>query len=190
MLDLSPRCRLAIGIVLAALLAMTRGHHFGDLDLPSASWAVFFLAGALLPARLAFPALFLEAVALDLVAVTWGGASNWCVTPAYWLLLPAYAALWFGGRVYAGWHRDDLAAPPRLLACLLASSFACHLLSSGGFWFFSGRYPEATLAGFLPRIATYYPQSLQALALYVGAAALLLAATHAWKQARGLEASR
>ena len=151
MLDLSPRSRLAIGIVLAALLAMTRGHHFGDLNLPSASWAVFFLAG---------------------------------------VLLPAYAALWFGGRVYAGWHRDDLAAPPRLLACLLASSFACHLLSSGGFWFFSGRYPEATLAGFLPRIATYYPQSLQALALYVGAAVLLLAAAHAWKQARGVEASR
>lgn len=190
MLDLSPRSRLAIGIALAVLLAATRGHHFAGLNLPSASWAVFFLAGVLLPARRVFPALFLEAVALDLVAVTWGGVSNWCLTPAYWLLLPAYGALWFGGRGYARLHRDALATLPRLLGCLLASSFVCHLLSSGGFWFFSGRYPEATLAGFLPRIATYYPQSLQALALYVGVAALLLAAGQAWKQARGVEASR
>lgn len=190
MLDLSPRSRLAIGIALALLLAVTRGHHFSEINLPSASWAVFFLAGALLPARWAFPALFLEAVALDLAAVTWGGASNWCLTAAYWLLLPAYAALWFGGRTYARLHRDAWSSLASLLACVLASSLVCHLLSSGGFYFFSGRYPEASLAGFLPRLATYYPQSLQALALYVGLAALLLAAGQAWKQARGVEASR
>lgn len=190
MLDLSPRSRLAIGIALALLLAVTRGQHFSAINLPSASWAVFFLAGALLPARWAFPALFLEAVSLDLLAVGWGGASNHCLTVAYWLLLPAYAALWFGGRVYAGLHRDALSALPRLLGCLLASSFVCHLLSSGGFYLFSGRYAEASLAGFLPRIASYYPQSLAALALYVGSAALLLVAGHAWKQARGVEASR
>ncbi|MCQ4349053.1 hypothetical protein NGA35_16805 [Pseudomonas stutzeri] len=190
MLDLSPRSRLAIGLALALLLAATRGRHFGAIDLPSASWAVFFLAGALLPARWAFPALFLEAVALDLAAVTWGGASNWCLTVAYWLLLPAYAALWYGGRLYARLHRDALDTLPRLLGCLLGSSLACHLLSSGGFYFFSGRYPEASLAGFLPRIAAYWPQSLAALALYVGLAALLLAAGPARKQARGVEASR
>jgi len=190
MLELSPRTRLAVGIALALLLAMTRGQHFGDLNLPSASWAVFFLAGVLLPARWAFPALFLEAVALDLLAVTWGGASDWCVTPAYGLLLPAYAALWFGGRCYAGLHRDGWAGLARLLPCLLASSFVSHLLSSGGFWFFSGRYPEPTLAGFLPRIAAYYPPSLQALALYVGVAALLLVAAHSRQQVRGLEVSR
>jgi hypothetical protein len=190
MLDLSPRARLAIGIAMALLLAVTRGHHFSEINLPSASWAVFFLAGALLPARWAFPALFLEAVALDLAAVTWGGVSNWCVTPAYWLLLPAYAALWFGGRLYARLHRDAWSSLASLLACVLASSVVCHLLSSGGFYFFSGRYPEASLAGFLPRIAAYYPQSLQALALYVGVAALLVAGAYAWAQRSSAEVSR
>ncbi|MCM2330069.1 MAG: hypothetical protein NDI70_02115 [Pseudomonas sagittaria] len=190
MLDLSPRIRLAIGIALALLLAVTRGHHFSEINLPSASWAVFFLAGALLPARWAFPALFLEAVGLDLAAVTWGGASNWCVTPSYWLLLPAYAALWFGGRTYARLHRDAWSSLASLLACLLVSSVVCHLLSSGGFYFFSGRYADASLAGFLPRIVAYYPLSLQALALYVGVAALLLAAAHAFKQLRSAEVSR
>lgn len=190
MLDLSPRSRLAVGIALALLMAVTRGHHFGDLNLPSASWAVFFLAGALLPARWAFAALFLEAVALDLVAITWGGVSDWCVTRAYGFLLPAYAVLWFAGRSYARVHLDGWATLGRLLPCVLAASFVSHLLSSGGFWFFSGRYPEPTLAGFLPRIAAYYPPSLQALAFYLGIAVLLLAAGHAWAQRSSVEVSR
>ena len=190
MLDLSPRTRLAIGIALALLMAVTRGHHFSQINLPSAAWAVFFLAGALLPARWAFPALFLEAVAIDLLAITWGGVSDWCVTRAYGFLLPAYGALWLGGRVYARLHRDAWSSLARLVACALVASFASELLSSGGFWFFSGRYPEPTLAGFLPRLAAFYPPALQGLALYLGLAALLLAAGRAWKQLRAAEASR
>lgn len=190
MLDLSPRSHLFSGLALVVLLVVTRGHHFSDINLPSASWAVFFLAGVLLPVCLALPALFLVAVALDFSAVIWGGVSNWCLTPAYWLLLPAYAALWLGGRLYARLHRDTWTSLGRLLACLLGASLICHLLSSGGFYFLSGRYPEPSLAGFLPRIAAYYPQSLQALALYVGMAALLLAAGQAWSQRSRVEASR
>ncbi|MOA41253.1 hypothetical protein D3C78_1631950 [compost metagenome] len=92
--------------------------------------------------------------------------------------------------MYARLHRDAWVSLGSLLASVLTSSFVCHLLSSGGFYFFSGRYLEANLAGFLPRIATYYPQSLQALALYVGLAALLLAAAYAFKQLRRAEVSR
>jgi hypothetical protein len=41
---------LPVGLLLAALIAATRSHHFASaLHLPDASWAVFFLAGALLP---------------------------------------------------------------------------------------------------------------------------------------------
>ena len=45
MIKLSPRAQLAVGIALAVLMAMTRGQHFASVNLPSASWAVFFLAG-------------------------------------------------------------------------------------------------------------------------------------------------
>ena len=70
---LSPRVQLIVGLALAALLAMTRGHHFASVEsLPSASWAVFFLAGVFVRSRWAFPALFLEAVALDF------GAAGMC----------------------------------------------------------------------------------------------------------------
>jgi hypothetical protein len=48
MLNLSRTTQLYIGIALMALMAVTRGSHFPLHNLPSASWADFFLAGVLL----------------------------------------------------------------------------------------------------------------------------------------------
>lgn len=184
MLNLSPRSQWLTGLALAALLAMTRGQHFATLNLPSASWAVFFLAGVLLRPRWVFPALFLEAALLDLFAIGWLGASDWCMTPAYWLLLPAYASLWLGGRLYVGWHRESLGSLATLALCVTVSAFVCYLLSGGGFLYLSGRYPEPSLALLAERIAVYYPRYLQSLALYVGLAAVLLIGARSWGQAR------
>ena len=50
-MNLSTRNQLLIGLALAVLMAITRGHHFATVNLPSASWAVFFLAGVLLKPR-------------------------------------------------------------------------------------------------------------------------------------------
>ena len=48
LLNLDPRSQWALLAVLVALMMLTRGQHFASLDaLPSASWAVFFLAGVL-----------------------------------------------------------------------------------------------------------------------------------------------
>ena len=53
------------GLLLAALMVCTRGQHVASLDgLPSASWAVFFLAGALLRPVWMLPLLFGLASAL------------------------------------------------------------------------------------------------------------------------------
>lgn len=186
MLDLSARQRLIAGLGLALLLAATRGQHSALLNLPSASWAVFFLAGVLLPARWSFPALFLGAVGLDLAGVAWGGASNHCLTLAYWMLLPAYASLWLGGRLYARLHRLQWGSLSQLAGCLLGASLIAHLCASGGFYFLSGRFAEPDLAGLLARIATYYPGSLQVLVAYVAVAALLLGLVHGL-QRRALE---
>ena len=185
MLELSPRARLITGALLALLMLATRGQHFSAINLPSASAAVFFLGGLLLTARWAFPALFLQAVALDMYAITFGGVSDWCVTAAYGFLLPAYGVLWLGGRLYARLHREQLSSLAFFISLVLASSFLSHLLSSGGFWFFSGRYPEPTLANFLPRIEHYYPLMLQSMAIYLTLAAGLLLASRLWRQVQG-----
>ncbi|UVE16540.1 hypothetical protein NVV93_13075 [Pseudomonas sp. LS44] len=187
---LSTRNQLAIGLVLGLLMAVTRGQHFATLNLPSASWAVFFLAGVLLRPRWVFPALFIEASVLDFSMVAMGSVSDWCTSPAYWILVPAYAALWFGGRLYATWHRDDLRSVIVLALTVLVSAFVCHLLSSGGFFFLSGRYPEPTLAGFLPRIALYYPRFLANLTLYVGVATALYIGVRAYFKSHPVEVAQ
>lgn len=180
MLELSKRSQVAVGIVLVLLMAMTRGSHFSLVNLPSASWAVFFLAGVLLRPRWVFPLLFLQATVMDIMSVGWINAGHHCMTVAYWMLLPAYGALWFGGRLYARWHRDQVQTLLVLVPTVLTSALVCQLFSSGGFYFFSGRYSDPTLSGMLERIATYYPQYLGSLALYVGVATLLYAAWYAF----------
>lgn len=166
----SRNAQIAAALALAALMVCTRGQHFATVDaLPSASGAVFFLAGALLRPAWLFPALFVLSSLLDLASLALGRVTDWCLSPAYWALALAYGALWWGGRVYARMHRDRIATVPVLVLSLLATSAIAYLISKGGFYFLSGRYPDATWAGFLDRIPRYYPRTLGTLAGYVGA---------------------
>ena len=54
----TPRQQWLVGLILLCLLLLTRGQHFATLNLPSASWAVYFVGGALLASPLAFAAGF------------------------------------------------------------------------------------------------------------------------------------
>ena len=161
-------------LALALLMAVTRSHHFAGIDrLPDASWAAFFLAGFAISRAWTLPLLCLVAAGVDYVAIEWGGVSSFCVTPAYAMLLPSYAALWLGGRWYARHHRATWSTLGRLAAAVMSSALIAELLASGGFYFLGGRYTEPTLAGFLPRLAAYFPGMLGAIVLYVALAALL-----------------
>lgn len=173
MLALSKRSQVAVGIVLVLMMAMTRGSHFSTVNLLGASWAVFFLAGVLLRPRWVFPLLFLQAVFMDVMTVGWDSAGHHCMTVAYWALLPAYASLWLGGRLYADWHREHPASLLVLTATMAVSALLCQIFSSGGFYWFSGRYPDPTVIGTIERLAIYYPKSLGALAFYVAIAVVL-----------------
>lgn len=175
MLRLSPRAQIAVALALVALMAVSRGHHFATLNhlLPSAAWAVFFLAGVYLRPVWAAALLFAVAALLDYTAVTWGGVSDFCISPAYAALLPAYAALWLAGRWYAGRHRFTAATLPSLALSGVLGTFACELISSGSFYFYSGRIANATAAGFAGELIRYTPASLQAMAFWIVAAALV-----------------
>ncbi|MDP2878137.1 MAG: hypothetical protein Q8N74_01220 [Sulfuricella sp.] len=174
MLSLPSRQQLAIGIALALLMALTRSHHWATLHaLPDASWAVFFLAGVYLRPFWIAPVLMLGAALVDYIAITWGGVSSFCVSPAYWLLIPAYGALFLAGRVYATHHRLSWSALPWLLGSVLAGAMLAELFSSGGFYFFSGRFAEPGLGEFIPRLVKYFPHMLSTMAAYLGLAALI-----------------
>ncbi len=166
--------QIAIVILFVLLMAATRSHHVAGLhNLPDASWAVFFLAGQHVRRGIVFALLAVLATAIDAIAIGWGGVSDYCVTPAYAMLLPTYAALWLGGRWVARRMADGRAALPTLVLAVGASATIAELCSSGGFYFFGGRYAEPTLAEFLPRLVNYFPSMLGAMALYVAVATLL-----------------
>ena len=172
MLTLPRRQQIAIGLVLTLLMLLTRSHHWASIhSLPDASWAIFFLLGVYVRALWVVPALIAASVVIDYAAITWGGVSDFCVSPAYWLLIPAYLALFAGGRFYARGHSLSLLGLFRLVGVALAVVAVAELLTSGGFYFFSGRFAEPTLAGFVPRFATYFPHMLGTFMLYLGAAA-------------------
>ncbi|HEU0282510.1 MAG TPA: hypothetical protein VFQ99_01910 [Gallionella sp.] len=167
---------MLIGLSLAALMAATRMHHFGSaLHLPDASLAAFLLAGFFIASPLLFAGLLLEAGALDYVAITHLSVSDWCVTPAYWFLIPTYAVLWFAGRYYARIHQHSLRSLGIFAGLSVAALSAAFIISNGAFYLFSGRYPDTGVAEYLARVAQYYPQYLAGGVLYLACAAALYA---------------
>jgi hypothetical protein len=172
--NLTTKNATLIALILTGLMAATRSHHFADLHhLPDASWAVFFLAGIYLRPLWMFPALLLLAVISDWVAIAWFNVSDFCVSPAYAFLLPAYGALWFGGRWYSRRHRFQWTTLFPLGMAVLAGATVCELLSSGSFYFFSGRFPETQWTTFGSELAKYFPHSLESMGLYVLVAILV-----------------
>jgi hypothetical protein len=164
---------LYLGFFLALTMIVTRSHHFASINhLPDASWALFFLAGFYFKHSRSLFNLCAVAVLSDYVAITWGGISSFCITPAYLLLLPTYALLWAGGRWYAHNHRDTWSTLILLVATVVITALGAELISSASFYFLGGRFAAPTLTGFLPRLVEYFPYSLGAMAFYVGVAAL------------------
>lgn len=165
---------LLIMLVLAALMAATRMHHFGtSLHLPDASLAVFLLAGFLVASPLLFGALLIEAAALDYVAIPQFGVNDYCVTPAYGFLIPTYAVLWFAGRYYARNHQNNLRSLGLFSAISLAAVNVAFVISNGAFYLFSGRYPDLSLGEYIARIAQYYVPYVSGAVIYLIPAAML-----------------
>lgn len=169
--------RILILTLLAALMAATRINHFAPV--PDASWAVFFIGGFYLSAwtRWAFPLLMALAVAIDYAVITRTGASFWqhyCVSPAYWCLVPAYFAMWAGGlwlqRTHAGIGLRSLAL---LVASLVASTVVCQLIAQGSFYWISASVPQPTVAGWWQNYVQYLFPYMQTAAMYVAGAALV-----------------
>lgn len=173
----SPRLRLALLLPLAIVLIATRAGHIEAL--PDASWAVFFLAGYYLRGWLAlgFPLLFAAAVLTDAWVIESQGLSffeHYCVSPAYWFLLPAYASLSAGGAWLASaGGADPLRALVRLPLALVASVAVCFLLSNGSFYWLSGTVAEPTLGGWLLNMSHWFLPFLATTALWTGIAVLL-----------------
>jgi len=167
-----PLHRLLALIAFTLLMLVTRSHHIAtQLHLPDASVALFFLGGLLMQRRWGYLGVMMIAAGIiDYWAINLNGVSSFCVTPAYLMLVPTYALLWCGGDWVA--RRGHLLMPS-LVSSLLLTTFAANLISSGSFYFFSGRFAETSVLEFLQRTLQYAPAYVGYTVLYVSAATVL-----------------
>ncbi len=169
----------AILAVLVALMAATRFNHFGSaVSLPDASYAVFFLGGLYLSryARVsvaAFSVLIIEAGLIDYYATSVQGISDWCMSPAYWFLIPTYGSLWLAGRWFAMRHTmEGKGLTVLALAAWAASSFA-FAFSNATFYLFSNRFADMSAVEYTSRVAQYYASYVSMALLYISCAVAL-----------------
>jgi hypothetical protein len=177
----TPAQRLGILLALAAVMAVTRIHlSLLHHNVDDASWAIFFLAGFWLrgAGRWAFPLLMAEAVLVDYLVISGQGLDFWshyCVSVAYWFLIPSYFSLWLGGswlaKHQAGLHLQTLGMA---VVALAVSWAACYLLSNGSFYWLSNSVPlPRSSAAWFANLGDWYLPFLQTTALYVGIGAVL-----------------
>lgn len=158
--------RLVI-LLLTVAMAATRIEHFGlSRMLPDASTAIFFLAGLLIASPVWLAALLTEALALDITAINAVGVDPACVTFGYFMMIPAYAALWYAPRALRSDFTPGIAGFGKLaLACAvgLAGFF---VLSNIGYYFGGGFSTSMGAAEFARRVAQYFPYYLTSTLIY------------------------
>lgn len=170
------RFDLALFGVLALVMLVTRTHSLSTvMHLPDTSLASFFVLGFMVRRPAWFAGLFLLAFAIDVTVIGWFGQSSFCFTPAYWMLVPAYGTMWLAGRLGAERFGTKANHLPALAVLIAGATLLSELFSSGGFYFLGGRFAEPTIAGFLPRLARYFPSTLLATMLWSGVAAAIYA---------------
>ena len=169
--------RAIILSLLVLLMAGTRLNHFAPI--PDASWAVFFIGGFYLRTwtRWAFPLLMGLAVVVDWTVISNQGMSFWqhyCVSAAYWMLIPAYFAMWTGGMLLRRYYRSaSLKSLGMLAATVIGSVALCHLIAQGSFYWISASVAEPTFAGWAKNYSDWLLPYMQSAAMYIGAAALV-----------------
>jgi len=179
----STRSGLTVFALLAVSMLATRYHHFGSaLHLADTSWAVFFLAGLLLPQRWALPALLLLATGIDIAALRMdGNLVGGCLTAAYPGLLVAYAGLWGAGRLarrqgsaaYLSAH--GLIATAGWLTLSVLTAFA---ISNLTYWAWSGSFDAMPLAEYTARVMQYLAGYLVTASAYTAVGVAIAATMH------------
>ena len=171
----SAKTQLLIGGVLLVLMVVTRGNLFSHMA--DASWAIFFMVGFYLKSetlsKLAFPLFFLAAFVIDLIVIDAQGGVHYCFTPSYPFLIPAYAAMWFAGRWFANKYQENTRGLATFVASAAAGVAVCFLISNAGFYFFSGKFEEMTVAQYASSVAHYLPGYLKITAIYLSFAGLV-----------------
>lgn len=162
---LSTTRRYSLLLVLALAMAATRVSHFGTSDLlPDASLAVFLLGGMLLGGWQCFAVLFAAAFGADVLSAQTAEEAGWCLTPAYWGLLPTYAVLWLSGRWLGRQDGPSFVRDAGVSVMAIALAF---IISNATWFAFSGMLADMGIAEFTSAVLKYFPPYLGSAMLYL-----------------------
>jgi hypothetical protein len=164
-----------LSLALAALILLTRTHHFGtQFSPPDATLAAFFLAGLFIPSAALFGGLLAVAALADQVAFA-QGVSAWCVTAAYVFLVPTYGVMWYAGSRCRNTEFLTAAGASKLVAILATSGALAWVISSGSFFLFSGYFTDMSAIEYLSKVMRYIPPYIGWAAAYsIGGVAIAM----------------
>jgi len=161
---------LAIFATLILLMLATRTHHFTSLNhLPSASIAIFFLAGMYLRNIKTFWFFYILTVTIDLASSYYRGQFGACITTSYPALVLSYAVMFTAGfYTRPNWQQNtwQINIIKVSVALFIASSIA-FFISNGSYYTLSGKFPELSWAEYATRVDKYFFKSISNPIFYV-----------------------
>jgi len=167
---------VAVLAILTLLMLATRTHHFSSFNhLPSASIAIFFLAGMYLRNIKAFWFFYILTLTVDLASSYYRGQFGDCITTSYPALVLSYGVMFTVGYYtrpnwqQSDWHVNIIKVA---LALLVASSVA-FFISNGSYYVLSGKFPELSWAEYGTRVDKYFFKSISNPIFYVTSAMVI-----------------
>ena len=161
---------VAVFAILSFLMLATRTHHFASFNqLPSASIAIFFLAGMYLRNIKVFWFFYILTLTIDLASSYYRGQFGDCITTSYPALVLSYAAMFtVGYYTRPNWQQSawQMNIAKVALALFIASSIA-FFISNGSYYALSGKFPELSWAEYAMRVDKYYFKSISNPIFYV-----------------------
>lgn len=157
---------IAIATLIAFFMLLTRGSHvLTTVSLPDASVMLFLLGGLLLRRATWFVLFFMLATVIDFGAAAIDSAQGFCLTGAYWGMIPAYAAMWLGG-LWLARQTNPFAWLPFTLVSLAASATS-FVISTQSYYLFSKRFPQEGLWASLQHGWEYLPDWMLYTVFYI-----------------------
>lgn len=158
--------------LLLVLMAITRAEYLSYLQ--DASWAIFFIVGFYIRSYAGLALFLLLAIVIDFAQIAMrGGHQDFFLAPSYLFIIPAYSALWFAGRFFANKYSENIKGLIVFFVSAVIGIIACHLISSGGYYWMSLKIIDLNFEEFTLRTLEYLPLALMINLMYLTVVAIL-----------------